>query len=288
MTNNKITLLETPRDAMQGIVNFIPTAKKVEYLNTLLQVGFDYLDFGSFVSPKVIPQLRDSAEVIEQLDTDHTQTKIVATIGNLRGAQLAFEHPKIDVVAFPFSISESFLRKNIKSDLAQSWETIQQILNLCHRYNKNLKVYIAMAFGNPYGDHWDTNLLLHCIYQLSQLGINDISLADTTGDGSAENIAHSYAEIGKTFPQLNIGVHLHTSPQSWLPKLSAAFDNGCRNFDSVIGGFGGCPMSGKALIGNLDTANLLSYLAEKGMPSNLNQNALYKAQTKASFLLADL
>jgi len=271
-----IKILETPRDAMQGISSFIPTEQKIRYINSLLKVGFDMLDFGSFVSPKAIPQLKDSAEVIRKLNTNNN-TEIIATIGSFSGAQRAFEHSKIDAVAFPFSISEIFLKKNINSNFYKSQLTVDNILNLCEQKNKNLKLYIAMAFGNPYGDKWNPDLLAHWIDKLLNMGVKEILLADTTGDGSIKDIANSFALINKEFPNLNPGAHLHTLPNNWEEKLSAAYENGCRSFDSVLGGFGGCPMSGKALMGNLDTANLLSFAKKQGEKTKVNNEALFEA-----------
>ncbi|RLD47315.1 MAG: hydroxymethylglutaryl-CoA lyase [Bacteroidetes bacterium] len=271
-----IKILETPRDALQGISKFIPTEQKIKYINSLLDVGFDMLDFGSFVSPKAIPQLKDSAEVIEQLN-ENNNTKIIATIGSFSGAQRAFKHGKIDAVAFPFSISEIFLKKNINSNFNKSQLTIDNILNLCEQKNKSLKLYIAMAFGNPYGDKWSPDLLAHWIDKLLNMGVKEILLADTTGDGHIRDIADSFTLINKEFPNLNPSAHLHTLPNNWEEKLSAAYENGCRSFDSVLGGFGGCPMSGKALMGNLDTANLLSFAKKYGEETKVNQEALFKA-----------
>lgn len=279
-----IKILETPRDAMQGIVNFIPTEAKVKYLNNLLKAGFDSLDFGSFVSPRAIPQLKDSAEVIERLETEDNNTNIVATIGNYRGAVRALEHDKIDTVAYPFSISETFLKKNINSDFEKGKQTIEEILNLCDKKNRTLKIYIAMAFGNPYGDKWNIDILTNWIKILTQIGVKDIVLADTTGNGTAEHIGECYSIYGNEFPELSFGAHLHTLASTWHEKVSAAYDNGCRSFDTVIGGMGGCPMSGKALMGNLNTFDLLQFLKEKGEEIPLDQKVLDKARLEASFL----
>jgi len=279
-----IKILETPRDAMQGIVNFIPTEAKVKYLNSLLRAGFDSLDFGSFVSPRAIPQLKDSAKVIEQLETSNNNTNIVATIGNFRGAERALEHEKIDTVAYPFSISETLLKKNINSNFENGKRTIEDILNLCDKKNRSLKLYIAMAFGNPYGDNWNIDILTNWVKTLLKMGVNDIVLADTTGDGTAEHIGESYSTLAKEFPEYNFGAHLHTLSNTWHEKVSAAYNNGCRSFDTVIGGLGGCPMSGKALMGNLNTFDLLQFLEEKGEKIHLIKEVLEKARVEASFL----
>lgn len=279
-----IKILETPRDAMQGIANFIPTEAKVKYLNILLKAGFHSLDFGSFVSPRAIPQLRDSAKVIEQLDTENYKTEIVATIGNYRGAERALEHDKIDTVAFPFSISETFLHRNINSNFVKGKSTIDEILNLCGQKNKNLKIYIAMAFGNPYGEKWSIELLSHWVKTLVDMGITDIVLADTTGNGDADRIGYCYSFLHKEFPEYEFGAHLHTLSSTWHLKVNAAYNNGCRSFDTVIGGLGGCPMSGKALMGNLNTFNLIQFLKEKGEEIFLDEQMLDKAKLQASFL----
>ncbi len=281
-----IKILETPRDAMQGFPYFIPTQKKIDYLNLLLKVGFDAIDFSSFVSPKAIPQLADSAEVVQSLDLSQSSSQLIATIGNLKGAQRAFEFNPIDAVAFPFSISESFLQKNIHSNFALAENTINDLQNLCIDKNRRLKLYIAMAFGNPYGDDWSTDQLLLWIEKLLNKGIHDIVLADTTGDGTLESISQSFQEVQRHFPQLHAGIHLHTTPTNWELKLKAAYDNGCRSFDAVIGGLGGCPMSGKPLTGNLDTSLLIQFLKDRNQPLSLNMKAFFEAKTQASFLFS--
>ncbi|MCK5856708.1 MAG: hypothetical protein KAG64_04415 [Bacteroidales bacterium] len=276
-------IIETPRDAMQGISKFIPTEKKIAYLNALLDVGFDELDYSSFVSPRAIPQLSDSAELIEKLNQHNTQTKIMATIGNLRGAERAFSHSAIDSVAFPFSISEIFLQKNIRSDFALGTQTIRDLLSLCQAKDKELVLYIAMAFGNPYGDDWSINLLQDWIYRLQQMGVKTLMLADTTGDGTCKGISDSFSMLDKEFTSLEVGVHLHTTPDNWHDKLTAAYESGCRRYDTALGGFGGCPMSGKKLIGNLSTENLLAFLEQQDEQLIINKEAFQKAQTIAAF-----
>jgi len=272
-----IKILETPRDAMQGLNNFIPTIDKAKYINSLLKVGFDTVDFGSFVSPRAVPQMRDSAEVISMLDTQNTNTQIVSTIGSFSGARRAFEYDNIDGIVFPFSISESFLKKNINSDFNKVQLLSDRLIDICDQKNRNLKFYITMAFGNPYGDKWNTDILLEWTERLLKMGIKEIILADTTGDGSAESIAKSYKALNSEFPSLNPGVHLHTTANNWQSKLGAAYNNGCRSFDTVIGGLGGCPMSGKSLTGNLDTLNLLDFAKNNNEETKINNNALLEA-----------
>jgi hydroxymethylglutaryl-CoA lyase len=276
-------IIETPRDAMQGISNFIPTQKKIAYLNALLEVGFDEMDYSSFVSPRAIPQLADSAEVIEKLSLQNTSTKIMATIGNLRGAERAFTHSAIDSVAFPFSISETFLQKNIRSDFKHGAQTIKDILSLCQTKNKELVLYIAMAFGNPYGDDWSVQILQDWVVRLQQMGVKTVMLADTTGDGSNQGINDSFRMLSREFSDLEVGVHLHTTPDDWQEKVAASYEAGCRRFDTALGGFGGCPMSGKKLIGNLSTENLLMFLEQQGESLSINKEAFQKAQTLAAF-----
>jgi len=279
--NRAIKILETPRDAMQGFPHFIPTLQKISYLNTLLKVGFTSIDFGSFVSSKAIPQLADSDQVIDSLDFTNNTSEIVATIGNVKGAQRAFSHKAIDTVAFPFSISESFLKKNINSNFTLAEQSMDEIQNLCIEKGKKLKLYIAMAFGNPYNDAWSLEILGKWVEKIIQKGIIDIALADTTGDGSAETIGSSFAFLQREFPGLQPAVHLHTTPQNWYQKVEAAYAYGCRSFDAAIGGLGGCPMSGKPLTGNLDTQLLLNFLHDKNEIHGLNLDAFSKAKGEA-------
>lgn len=276
-------IIETPRDAMQGISKFIPTQEKIKYINALLEVGFDEIDFSSFVSPRAIPQLSDSHKVITKLNLHKSKTKIMATIGNLRGAERAFAYSQIDSVAFPFSISEVFLQKNIRSDFKQGVQTIKELLRLCQAKNKDLVLYTAMAFGNPYGEDWSVQILEKWMHRLQKMGVKTIILADTTGDGTVKGVSESFNRIKNEFDQLEIGVHLHTTPDNWYEKVAAAYEAGCRRFDTALGGFGGCPMSGKKLIGNLSTENLLSFLEQQGESLTINKEALLKAQTLAAF-----
>ena len=277
-----IKIIETPRDAMQGIATFIPTEQKIDYINSLLSVGFDELDFGSFVSPKAIPQLRDSGEVFKNLDLQNNATKIMATIGNYRGAEEALKYDGIDSVSFPFSISQIFLERNIRSSFEKGMNSIKEIVELCSPKNKDVVIYITMAFGNPYGEDWSVNLLGDWVGKLKDEGIKTIILGDTTGEGSCNRIADGFS-ITKEFSDLDIGVHLHTTVDDWRDKLSAAYESGCKRFDGAIGGFGGCPLSGKALTGNLPTEFLIEYLESQGEKLNINKEAFYAAQAKAAF-----
>ena len=279
-----VNIIETPRDAMQGIADFIPTQKKIDYLNTLLQVGFTGIDYSSFVSPRAIPQLADSAEVIEKINWPQSKSCIMATIGNLRGGERALEHQGIDALAYPFSISEIFLEKNIRSNFMKAKQTISDLLQLCNEKDKTLVLYIAMAFGNPYGDDWNIGILTEWVMRLEDMGVSTLVLADTTGDGSPEDIYRSFEELTAGFPALDLGVHLHTTPDDWEEKLSASYNGGCRRFDAALGGFGGCPMSGKKLIGNLPTENLITFLESEGEQIEIDKAALEKARMLAAFV----
>ena len=272
-----IKIIETPRDAMQGIKEFIPTHKKAAFLNALLQVGFDTLDFGSFVSPKAIPQLKDTAQVLDLLDLSHTQTKLLAIVGNKRGAVQASEFPQIDYLGYPYSISESFLELNINSNFQKSLQDVSDIQNICIKNGMELVVYISNAFGNVYGDEWSPEIVYEHTKKLHALGIKIIPLSDTIGIGNYESIYSAFEAVNEQFPTIEFGAHLHTTQNNWHDNLSAAFNAGCRRFDTVISGLGGCPMSGKELIGNLHTRNLLHFLETKNEVSHLNTAALDKA-----------
>ncbi len=276
-----IKIIECPRDAMQGITKFIPTEQKIEYLNSLLKVGFDTLDFGSFVSPRAIPQLKDTAEVLQGLDLSNTRTKLLAIVANTIGGQMASQHPEITYLGFPFSISPTFLKKNINSTIAKSIVTVNKLLNICEKSHKILVVYISMAFGNPYGDKWTAEIVEEWVDILYKLGVKIIALSDTTGDSVPENIYSIFADIIPKYRKVEFGFHLHTTESTWYDKVDAAFKAGCRRFDTVLNGIGGCPMSGKEMIGNLRTTNLLSYLNEHKCNYNINLDAFHTAQAKA-------
>jgi len=276
-------IIETPRDAMQGIVEFIPTEKKIAFINALLEVGFDTIDFGSFVSPKAIPQMRDTAQVIEGLDLSKTKTKLLAIIPNLRGAERAKNFEQITYLGYPFSISNTFLQLNINSNIGKAFEEADKILNLCYKTGKELVLYISMAFGNPYGDLWSPEIVYEWTRRLHQIGIKIIALSDTTGVGNTETIGQSFKAVVNEFTDIEFGAHLHTTTENCIPNISAAFDSGCRRFDTAINGLGGCPMSKKKMIGNLKTRNLLGFLKERNIDYKLNMRAFHKALSIESF-----
>lgn len=263
-----IKIIECPRDAMQGIKEFIPTGKKINYINSLLKVGFDTIDFGSFVSPKAIPQMQDTAAVLSGLDLSSTNSKLLAIIANVRGAMDAVEFEEISYLGFPFSISETFQQRNTNSSIEESLKRVEEIQDLCVRNKKQLVVYISMAFGNPYGDEWSNEIATKWAKQLSQLGIKIIALADTIGVSNPENIKSLFGALIPALPGVEFGAHLHTTPDTWEEKVKAAYESGCRRFDSAIKGFGGCPMAKDELVGNMATENLLSFFDDKNLGLN--------------------
>ena len=253
-----LKLIECPRDAMQGLSVLIPTEKKIAYINQLLKVGFDTIDFGSFVSPKAIPQMADTSDVIEQLDLSNTHTKLLAIVANLRGALEACKYSKIQYLGFPFSISETFQQRNTHADIATSFETLKEIQNLCKESKKELVVYISMGFGNPYGDPYTPDIVIKYIEQLKGHGMSIFSLSDTVGVADPATISYLFQSLINEFPDTEFGAHLHSSPHNWYNKAKAAIDNGCNRFDSAIGGYGGCPMANDNLVGNMSTENLIN------------------------------
>ncbi|WP_293301587.1 hydroxymethylglutaryl-CoA lyase [Pedobacter sp. UBA4863] len=267
--NAPIKLIECPRDAMQGLHDFVPTELKVAYLNLLLQVGFDTLDFGSFVSPKAIPQMRDTEEVLAQLDLSGS-TKLLAIVANLKGVENAVKHPEITYLGFPFSISETFQQRNTNSSIAQSLNTVEEMLNLCDKHKKQAVVYLSMGFGNPYGDEWNTDIVAHWTNKLVQKGVKIISVADTIGVSTPEKIKAIFPPLVKQFPDIEFGLHLHSTPQQRLEKIEAAFTAGCTRMDSALKGFGGCPMAADDLTGNIATEDVIAYLTEQGVQLNLD------------------
>ena len=278
-------IVESVRDAMQGVQEFISTQQKIEYINLLLKVGFGVIDYSSFVSKRQIPQLKDAAEVLDELDVSESRTKLLALVGSKNGSEIASQFEKIDYIAYPFSVSETFLKYNLNSDFIKSVETIEYIQNLCEKTGKELILYFAMAFGNPYGDKWNADLVFEWIEKFRKLGIKQISFSDPAAVADAENIALLFSRVKKEYSdaEIELGAHLHSEPDNWFEKVDAAFKNGCRRFDTVINGFGGCPMSKKDLVGNLKTGDLLSYLVEKNHNyDQLDMNAYQLALEKAN------
>ena len=260
---NHVKLIECPRDAMQGIKDWIPTKEKVQYIQSLLRVGFDTIDFGSFVSPKAIPQMVDTAKVLAQLDLSKTKSKLLAIIANTRGANDASIHPEIDYLGFPFSISENFQMRNTHKTIAQSVVTLSEILEIANKTNKEVVVYISMGFGNPYGDPWNVDIVGEWTERLANMGVKILSLSDTIGSSNPENIEYLFSSLIPKYPTIEFGAHLHTTPTSWFEKVDAAYKAGCRRFDGAIQGFGGCPMAKDELTGNMPTEKMLSYFTQQ-------------------------
>ena len=270
-------LIECPRDAMQGLKPFIPTDIKVQYINQLLQVGFDTIDFGSFVSPKAIPQMRDTAEVLSKLDLSNTDTKLLAIVANRRGANDAAQHPEIDYLGYPFSISETFQIRNTHATIAESMDRVKAMQDICRTANKEMVVYISMGFGNPYGDPWNIEIVEKWVDQLVKLDINILQLSDTIGVANPDNIEYLFSKLIPKYPKVEIGAHFHTTPQKWEEKVIAAYENGCYRFDGAIRGFGGCPMAKDDLTGNMPMENLIDFFTKKELLTNFNQDLFQKA-----------
>ena len=275
-------IIECPRDAMQGLSVFIPTERKVAYLSQLLKIGFDTVDFGSFVSPKAIPQLRDTAEVLSKLDLTNTKSKLLAIVANTRGAREAAEYQSISYLGFPLSISETFQRRNTNKSIADALLTVQEIQEICIWKNKELVTYISMGFGNPYGDPYDTGIVEQFSELLNAMNVRIISLADTIGVSKPDQIQMLFGGLTKKYPKIEFGVHLHSNPATAIEKIAAAYASGCQRFDGAIKGFGGCPMADDELIGNLATETVLSYLDSKNDAPSIDRLAFNDA-----ILLAD-
>ena len=263
-------IIECSRDAMQGIRSFIPTTEKVNYLQFLLQVGFHSLDFGSFVSSRSVPQMRDTADVLNQLDLSDTKTKLLAIVANLRGAETALKFEQIQYIGFPFSISENFQMRNTHKTILESQNVLEKIKELTYKLNKTLVVYLSMGFGNPYGDPWSVNVVLQWVERLAMMEIEIISLSDTIGQAVPLDISNLFSLLIPAFPALEFGAHFHTHPNSGYEKISAAFDSGCRRFDGAILGIGGCPMAGNSLIGNFPTEKLLTFFSSRDINTGIN------------------
>ncbi|MBL6729702.1 MAG: hydroxymethylglutaryl-CoA lyase [Bacteroidia bacterium] len=267
---SRVYLTECPRDAMQGIKAFIPTATKVRYLQTLLRVGFDILDFGSFVSHKAVPQMSDTHQVVQQLDLSNTATKLLAIVANERGAADALAYPQIDFLGYPFSISENFQMRNTNKTIEDSIDVLERIISQVTKANKELVVYLSMGFGNPYGDPWSPALVAEWVEKLAQRGVERISLSDTVGVAQPKIISSLFEHLLHSHPQVYFGAHLHANPNEATSKIEAAFNGGCRAFDSAIRGLGGCPMAKDELTGNVPTEKLISFLTSRKADSNLN------------------
>jgi len=278
----EIKLIECPRDAMQGWKIFIPTEKKIEYINQLLKVGFDTIDFGSFVSPKAILQMADTKNVIEKLNIKNSKTKLLAIIANVRGASDAAEFEKINYLGFPFSVSPTFQIRNANSTIEESLERVKEIKNICDRNGKQLVIYISMAFGNPYGDIYNENIVLEWIKKIVGEGIGIISLSDTVGLAQPSQIASLVKKVIGQFPGIETGVHLHSTNFNWKEKINAALENGCLRFDGALKGIGGCPMAEDELVGNMDSELMIPYFKQLGFLKNMNETELSKAIQMAS------
>lgn len=272
-----ITLVECPRDAMQGWKHFIPTEKKVAYLNSLLKVGFDVLDFGSFVSAKAIPQLADTKEVIAQLDLSNTNTKLLAIIANTRGAEEAVVYDEIKYLGFPFSISETFQLRNTNKTIAQSLVQVEEIQKLCVQHGKELVVYISMGFGNPYGDEYNAEIAINWVGQLAKMGIRTIAMSDTVGVAKPDTISYIFKHLVPEFKDVHIGAHFHSTATTWEEKIQTAYDNGCLRFDSAMKGIGGCPMANDDLVGNIATENIAGWAMRKNIPLRIDQDAFFQS-----------
>ena len=279
-----VKLIECPRDAMQGIKDWIPTHKKVEYIQSLLGCGFDTIDFGSFVSPKAIPQMVDTTKVLSGLDLSSTTTKLLAIVANVRGAQAAVAHPEITYLGYPFSISENFQMRNTHKTIAQSIATLSEILALAAASNKQVVTYLSMGFGNPYGDPWNVDIVGQWAQKLSQMGVTILSLSDTVGTSTPESISYLFSNLIPRYPNIEFGAHLHTTPSAWHEKVDAAYKSGCRRFDGAIQGFGGCPMAKDELTGNMPTEKMLSYFTSQKAKTNIRTMSFESAHNKASDL----
>jgi hydroxymethylglutaryl-CoA lyase len=277
-----IKIIECPRDAMQGIKTFIPTERKVLYLQSLLRVGFDTLDFGSFVSPKAIPQMADTAEVLARLDLSQTRSKLLAIIANTKGAELASVHKAIQYLGFPFSISENFQMRNTHKTIAESIITLQEILEIADQSNKEVVAYLSMGFGNPYGDPWNVEIVGEWTEKLAGMGVKILSLSDTVGSSTPEVIDYLFSNLITKYPEIEFGAHLHTTPDKWFEKVDAAYKAGCRRFDGAIQGFGGCPMAKDDLTGNMPTEKLLSYFTTQKQNTNTSPMSFESAYNEAT------
>lgn len=270
-------IIECPRDAMQGLRRFIPTADKVRYLNSLLKVGFDTLDCGSFVSAKAIPQLKDTAEVLRQLDVTNSKTALLTIVANTRGAKEASQFDQVSALGFPLSISETFQLRNTNKTIAEALNSLNEIKDICVQHNKTLVTYISMGFGNPYGDPYDVTMVSRFVDILLALGTDVVSLADTIGTATPGDVHSLFSALRTQYPTLELGVHLHSTPATTVDKLTAAYEAGCNRFDGALKGFGGCPMAKDELVGNMATEKIVTFLKERGETLHVNDEALSNA-----------
>ena len=277
MNSTKIFITECPRDAMQGIQNFIPTELKVKYLEALIAVGYDRLDFGSFVSPKAIPQMADTREVVKRLRTEDSATDLSCIVVNERGAQTACSFPKIAFLGYPFSISETFQLRNTRKTIPESVEILDSIQNLCTKHNKSLLVYLSMAFGNPYGDEWNIEILSDWAGRMVRKGVRDIALADTVGNADPTLVEFVFTHLINAFPDIRWSAHFHAHPKDRQALIEAAYHSGCRRFESAISGFGGCPLAKDELVGNLSTESIFAFATQMNIDLRLDKEAFRKA-----------
>ena len=282
-----IKIIECPRDAMQGIKSFIPTARKVAYIQSLLRVGFDTIDFGSFVSAKAIPQMQDTAEVLAQLDLSQTNSKLLAIIANTQGAIAASAHKEIQYLGFPFSISENFQMRNTHKTIDESLVTLNEILEIADKTNKEVVAYLSMGFGNPYGDPWNVDIVGNWTENLANRGVKILSLSDTIGSSTPEVIRYLFSNLISKYPKIEFGAHLHTTPEKWFEKVDAAYNAGCRRFDGAIQGFGGCPMAKDTLTGNMSTEKLLSFFTSNKEQTNTSPMSFESAYNEATKLFGE-
>ena len=279
---NQVKIIECPRDAMQGIKSrFIPTHEKVQYINSLLRVGFDTVDFGSFVSPKAIPQMRDTADVLSQLDISKTRSKLLAIVANVRGASEASQYKQVDYLGYPFSISENFQMRNTQKTIAQSVATLQEILVIAQKTGKQVVAYLSMGFGNPYGDPWNVDVVAKWVEKLANMGVKILSLSDTIGSSTPEIIDYLFSNLIPLYPEIEFGAHLHTTQYSWYEKVDAAFKAGCWRFDGAIKGYGGCPMAKDELTGNMPTEQLVSYFTAQKVTTGVRPMSFESAYNQA-------
>ncbi|TNE29229.1 MAG: hydroxymethylglutaryl-CoA lyase [Bacteroidetes bacterium] len=278
---SRMQIVECPRDAMQGIHPFIPTQRKIDYINSLLKVGFDTIDFGSFVSEKAIPQLRDTREVVEKLDLDQTDSRLLSIVANVRGAEAACEYDVIDDLGFPFSLSETFQQRNTNRSMMEAFDVVKAISELTHKHDKRLVVYLSMGFGNPYDEPWSVEIVEEWAEKMVSEGVKVLSLSDTIGTSNPDSIDYLFSNLIPRFDGVLFGAHLHTTPSTWFEKVDAAWRAGCRRFDGAIKGFGGCPMAADDLVGNMPTEKLLNYAAQNQIHTGVNGLAFESSYNEA-------